>query len=323
MSRWARITSSGPEIHSSIDLWGGLTEQITRTIASDGRILLPEAGSIELAGLTLGKAQSLIEARLTPQYRNAQVAVTVSRLRSVRVYVVGDAQRPGGYDISALGTPLSALYAAGGPTAVGSLRTLLHYRGKQLVEKVDLYDFLLHGIRNGSAPFESGDTLLVPPAGSEIAIYGTVRRPAIYELTAGEATLASVIDDAGGVTAAASFSHIRIERIDANQQRVTITLPDHGGQNVQASRDAINAFRVKDGDRIQSSPFFRIARVLFISRATSFALDGCPTRRACASAMCFAVIRISCPNHLSAERLYVLFLRIFMRKPSTLTSPTS
>ncbi len=244
----------GPGDTLSIDLWGGLTEQITRTIGSDGRILLPEAGSIELAGLTLGKAQSLIEARLKPQYRNAQVAVTVSRLRSVRVYVVGDAQRPGGYDISALGTPLSALYAAGGPTAVGSLRTLLHYRGKQLVEKVDLYDFLLHGIRNGSAPFESGDTLLVPPAGSEIAIYGTVRRPAIYELTAGETTLASVIDDAGGVTAAASFSHIRIERIDANQQRVTITLPDHGGQNVQASRDAINAFRVKDGDRIQVEP---------------------------------------------------------------------
>ena len=135
----------------------------------------------------------------------------------MRVYVVGDVQQPGGYDISALATPLSALYAAGGPTSVGSLRTLLHYRGKQLVEKVDLYDFLLHGIRNGSAPFESGDTLLVPPAGPQVAISGAVKRPAIYELKAGETTLASVIEDAGGFTAAASLSHIRIERIDAHQ----------------------------------------------------------------------------------------------------------
>ncbi len=153
----------------------------------------------------------------------------------MRVYVVGDVQQPGGYDISALATPLSALYAAGGPTSVGSLRTLLHYRGKQLVEKVDLYDFLLHGIRNGSAPFESGDTLLVPPAGPQVAISGAIKRPAIYELEAGETTLATVIEDAGGFTAAASLSHIRIERIDAHSKRVTVTLPDHGTQNLAAS----------------------------------------------------------------------------------------
>src|SRR6202021_710339 len=95
--------------------------------------------------LPLGKAQVLIEAALKQQYRNAQVAVTIAQLRSVRVYVVGDVQRPGGYDISSLATPLSALYAAGGPTAAGSLRTLRHFRGQQLVEEVDLYDFLFTG----------------------------------------------------------------------------------------------------------------------------------------------------------------------------------
>ncbi len=211
-----------------IDLWGGVTESFSRLIDRDGRIFLPEAGSIEIAGLSLGKAQGLIEDALKKQYRNAQVAVTVSRLRSVRVYVVGDVQRPGGYDISSLATPLSALYAAGGPTSVGSLRTLFHYRGKQLIENVDLYDFLLHGLRNGSAPFESGDTLLVPPAGSQVAVSGEIKRPAIYELKAGETTLATVIRDAGGFTAAASLSHIKIERIDAGHQRETVTLRDGG-----------------------------------------------------------------------------------------------
>lgn len=228
-----------------INLWGGVTESISRTVDRDGRIFLPEAGSIAIAGLPLGKVERLIAGALKRQYRNAQVAVTVSSLRSVRVYVVGDVQRPGGYDISSLATPLSALYAAGGPTAVGSLRTLLHYRGKQLVETVDLYDFLLHGIRNGSASFESGDTLLVPPAGPQVAVFGAVKRPAIYELKAGETTLDTVVSDAGGFTAAASPDHIRIERIDANHQRETLTL---GKQTTLA------AFQVRDGDRIRIEP---------------------------------------------------------------------
>jgi protein involved in polysaccharide export with SLBB domain len=228
-----------------INLWGGVTESISRTVDRDGRIFLPEAGSIAIAGLPLGKVERLIAGALKRQYRNAQVAVTVSSLRSVRVYVVGDVQRPGGYDISSLATPLSALYAAGGPTAVGSLRTLLHYRGKQLVETVDLYDFLLHGIRNGSASFESGDTLLVPPAGPQVAVFGAVKRPAIYELKAGETTLDTVVSDAGGFTAAASPDHIRIERIDANHQRETVTL---GKQTTLA------AFQVRDGDRIRIEP---------------------------------------------------------------------
>jgi protein involved in polysaccharide export with SLBB domain len=244
----------GPGDELTIHLWGGTTQSITRTIDRDGSVFLPEAGSIDIAGLPLGKAQSVIESSLMQQFRNAQVAVTVSRLRSVRVYLVGDVQRPGGYDISSLSTPVSALYTAGGPTAAGSLRTLRHYRGEQLVEEVDLYDFLLHGIRKGSAPFESGDTLLVPPAGPLVAVSGAVKRPAIYELKAGETTLATVIDDAGGFTAAASLSHIRIERIDANHQRETVTLPDSGNQSSQPDNGAISKFLVKDGDRVRIDP---------------------------------------------------------------------
>ncbi len=238
----------------TIDLWGGTTQSISRTIDRDGRIFLPEAGAMEIAGLELGKAQGLIADALKQQFRNAQVAVTVSGLRSVRVYVVGDVQRPGGYDIGSLATPLSALYTAGGPTAVGSLRVLHHYRGKQLVEDIDLYDFLLHGLRNVSAHFESGDTLLVPPAGPQIAISGAVKRQAIYELKAGETVLSTVIDDAGGFTAAASISHIRIERIDDQHQRVTVTLPDGGSRGTQEENDAIAKFEVKDGDRIRVEP---------------------------------------------------------------------
>jgi protein involved in polysaccharide export with SLBB domain len=248
------VVGSGDTL--TIDLWGSITKSIVRNVDRDGRVLLPEAGSLQVAGLPLSRAQSLIEGALKQQYRNAQVIVTVSRVRSVRVYVVGDVQRPGGFDISALATPLSALYAAGGPTAVGSLRTLRHYRGKQLIEEVDLYDFLLHGVRNGSVPFQSGDTLLVPPTGPQIAVSGAVKRPAIYELAASESTLSTVIDDAGGFTAAASLGHIRIERIDANSHRETVTPTPHlaGEPSPKSDRDVIAAFQVRDGDRIRIEP---------------------------------------------------------------------
>jgi protein involved in polysaccharide export with SLBB domain len=253
----------GPGDSLTIDLWGGVTESITRTVDRDGRILLPDAAPLTVAGLTLEKAQSLIEAEMKQQYRNAQCAVTATGLRSVRVYVVGDVQRPGGYDISSLATPLSALYAAGGPTATGSLRVLQHYRGTQLVETVDLYDFLLHGIRNGSAHFESGDTLLVPPAGAQVAISGAVKRPAIYELKVGESTLDAVIANAGGLTAAAAPSHVRIERIGANHERETETV--NLAQDAGSGRNAATEFAVRDGDRVYVQPILAYsARVVYL-----------------------------------------------------------
>ncbi|HUA91222.1 MAG TPA: SLBB domain-containing protein [Terracidiphilus sp.] len=256
----------GPGDTLQINLWGGVTQSITRTVSRDGRIFLPEAGSIEVAGLSLAKAQDVIESALKQEYRNAEVAVSVSNLRSVRVYIVGDVQRPGGYDVSSLATPVSALYAAGGPTAAGSLRVLLHYRGTEVVEKVDLYDFLLHGVRAKSVTFESGDTLLVPPAGEQVAILGAIKRPAIYELANDKATLAEVVEEAGGFTASASISHIRIERIGENHQRETVTLPGNGAPNAHADQDALTQFHVRDGDRIYVDPILPYSqRVVYLT----------------------------------------------------------
>jgi protein involved in polysaccharide export with SLBB domain len=238
----------GPGDSLKIDLWGGLSQSLTRVVDRNGRLMLPEAGSVQVAGLTLERAQGLITNALQQQFRNAQVSVTVAALRSVRVYVVGDVEYPGAYDISSLATPLSALYAAGGPTAAGSLRVLQQYRGKQLVGEVDLYDFFLHGVHGGEGQLEAGDTLVVPPAGRQVAVSGAVRRPAIYELK-DEKTLDAVLADAGGTTVAAALGHITVERIDANRQRETVTV--EAGDDAQAK---LAAFAVKDGDRVRVAP---------------------------------------------------------------------
>jgi protein involved in polysaccharide export with SLBB domain len=232
----------------TIDLWGGVSQTLSRVVAPDGHVNLPEAGDIQIAGLRLEKAQSLIQEALRRQFRDVQVAVTLSRLRTFRVYVVGDVQRPGAYEISSLASPVSALYAAGGPTAIGSLRSVKHYRGKQLVGTVDLYDFLLRGVRDVDDRLQAGDTLVVPAAGPQVAIWGAIKRPAIYELK-DESTLSDLLEDAGGVTVAASLEHISVERIDANQQRETISIG-----SVDQDRKAISEFAVKDGDRIHVTP---------------------------------------------------------------------
>ncbi len=241
----------GPGDALTISLWGGLSQTLTRVIDRDGKIDLPEAGPIQVAGLTLERVRGVVTDALKHQYRDAQVAVTVARLRSIRVYVVGDVQRPGAFDISSLSTSLAAVVASGGPTSVGSLRVLRHYRGQQLVGEVDLYDFLLHGVQSEDR-LQSGDTLVVPPAGPQVAVYGAVKRPAIYELK-GETTLAAVLQDAGGVTVSAELSHIVIDRINSNRERETVDLNLPSKGDAEAARAAIASFAVHDGDRVHVS----------------------------------------------------------------------
>jgi protein involved in polysaccharide export with SLBB domain len=248
----------GPGDGLTISMWGGVAQSFTRVIDREGRLVLPEAGSIVVAGLTLERAQALIQGALSPQFKDAHVAVSVSRLRTVRVYVVGDVQRPGAYDISSLSTPLNALYAAGGPTSIGSLRMVRHMRGKTLVREVDLYDFLLHGVRVDAERMEPGDTILVPAAGPQVEVSGMVKRPAIYEFKPGESNgevkLSELLDEAGGVRVSAALAHIRVERIEADGHRSTLEVGLPQGSTLESARLQLGTFMVKDGDRVVVAP---------------------------------------------------------------------
>jgi protein involved in polysaccharide export with SLBB domain len=231
----------------AINMWGGHSQRLNITIDRQGQIALPEAGTITLDGLTIAQAQSAIQKALGTQFQNEHVEISLGRLRTVRVYVVGDVQRPGAYDVSSLSTPLSALYAAGGPTSRGSLRVLDHYRGTELVRTIDLYDFLLKGVRSDTDRLLPGDTILVPPVGSQVTVEGMVHRPAIYELN-GEQNLNQVLDLAGGVLISASLKQINVQRIEAHERRtmINLELPD-GAEGV---KQKLAEFRVQSGDDV-------------------------------------------------------------------------
>ena len=237
----------GPGDNIVINMWGGHSQRLSVTVDRQGQIALPEAGTITLDGLTVAQAETAIQKALGTQFQDEHVEISLGRLRTVRVYVVGDVQRPGAYDVSSLSTPLSALYAAGGPTAHGSLRILRQYRGDRLVRQIDLYDFLLRGVRSNSDRLLPGDTILVPPVGPQVTVQGMVHRPAIYELN-GEQSLKQVLDLAGGVLISANLRHINVERIEANQRRtmVSLDLPN----DVEAMNQKLAAFHVQSGDDV-------------------------------------------------------------------------
>lgn len=243
----------GPGDGLSIELWGGVSQRLQRVVDREGRIALPESGAVEVSGRTLGEVQHLVQATLRSQFREVQADISLARLRSVRVYVVGDAVRPGAYDVSSLSTPLNALYQAGGPTSQGSLRKLCHYRGKELVQQVDVYDLLLHGVRSGMLGLQAGDTILVPPMGPEVTVEGMVRRPAIYELN-GENSLADVLELAGGVLNTGTLRHIEVERVRAHESRTMLRLDIPENNNQEAAAQAIEDFKIQDGDKIRISP---------------------------------------------------------------------
>lgn len=243
----------GPGDSLDITLSGGISQTLKRVVDREGTVSLLEAGLILVSGHSLNEVQHLMETALRGQYRNLKVQVSVSRLRTIRVYVVGDVTNPGPYDISSLSTPLNALLAAGGPNSRGSMRRIRHLRNDKVIGEFDTYDLLLHGVKGKVESLQSGDTILVPPVVAQVYLDGMVRRPAIYELRS-EKNIAEALDLAGGVLSSGTLRRIRVQRVIAHEGRRTLTLDTPEAAGVDAVAKALTDFIVQDGDRITVYP---------------------------------------------------------------------
>lgn len=243
----------GPGDSLAIDLWGGVSQRLLRTVDREGRLSLPEVGPVLVAGKSLADVQESVQKTLRTQFRDVSADVSLSRLRTIRVYVVGDVARPGAYDISSLSTPLNALFAAGGPTSQGSLRDLEHNRGNQTVQDVDVYDLLLRGVKTDIERLENGDTVLVPPMGPEVTVEGMVRRPAIYELR-DEKSLSDVLTLAGGLLPTATLRHIEVQRVVAHEKKTMLSLDIPLDADSASVTTQLNTFQIEDGDKIRIFP---------------------------------------------------------------------
>ncbi len=240
----------GPGDALRVDVWGNIEGHYQSTIDRNGEIVLPKLGVINLLGQTFSQAKETINKQIGKYFKQYQVNVSLDSLRSINVFLVGEVQAPGTYQVSSLSSVLTILSEAGGPTKNGSLRNVRVLRnGKQLAQ-IDLYNFFQSGDNSQDIRLQAGDTILVPIAGSLVGVSGDVRRPAIYELAPGE-TLGDLLDMAGGIVSTAYLQKIRLQRVVNHDRQAVIDLSLSGpADKVAETLD----YRLQDRDLVQIAP---------------------------------------------------------------------
>jgi protein involved in polysaccharide export with SLBB domain len=240
----------GPDDSMIISVWGKTQEIFNLTVDRDGKITLPKAGTVYVWGLKFHDAEKLIKDSLGEVYANFQVNITMGRLRTIRVFVLGDVKKPGSYTMSSVSTVFHALYESGGPTKSGSMRKVRLIRENISVTEIDLYDFLLKGDKSQDLRLESNDTVFIPTIGAVCGISGSVRRPAIYEMK-GETPLSDLVEMSGGVTPIGYMHRLQLERIKSHERRVVSDLEFTAIEDLKSSELNI---QMEDGDLVKIFP---------------------------------------------------------------------
>jgi protein involved in polysaccharide export with SLBB domain len=234
----------GPGDELMIRAWGQIDIDYRAVVDRNGAVNIPRVGTIPVAGVKYQDLTALVKQAVAKNFRNFELLVTLGQLRSIQVFVVGRAQRPGAYTVSSLSTLVNAVFAAGGPSQTGSMRAIQLKRGSSVVTEFDLYDLLLRGDKSKDSTLLPGDVIYFPPAGPLAAVSGNVKNPAVYELK-GPASVVALLDYAGGLTTTAQVKQVTIERIENRDRRVVDQFSlDAGGM----------ARTVKDGDLVSVYP---------------------------------------------------------------------
>lgn len=235
--------AAGDEI--VIDIWGAVYQNMTQEISPEGSITVPDLGPIYLAGQTIEQAEKNLKIQLgriysgiTAEEPTTFIRLSLGRIRSFAINVVGDVVNPGTYTLPSLSTISSALYLAGGPTKIGSVRNIKVYRDNKLVNTFDLYKFMLDGDFASNVRLEDNDLIKVNPYSSLVKIAGQVKRPMTYEMIEGE-TVAKILEYSGGFAG------------DANQSRIHITrkMGERAESYDVISKD-FSTFKLMDGDSL-------------------------------------------------------------------------
>jgi len=234
------LISVGDEV--LVTVWGSVDADLRLSVDRGGRIMLPRVGPVMVAGLRYSELNAAIDQRVAQVFRNYKLSTSLGKLRSIRVYMTGFTARPGAYTVSSLATLVNAVMQAGGPSAAGSFRQIELRRGAKTVSQFDFYELLLKGDKSKDLALQAEDVIHIGPVGSQVALTGSVNRPAIFELKPLE-TLNDLLAMAGGFTAVADRSRLTVETLDArNAQRIhELSLPQQGQQQPR-NGDLLRAF---------------------------------------------------------------------------------
>ncbi|GAB7126857.1 SLBB domain-containing protein [Silvimonas sp. JCM 19000] len=208
----------------NVRIWGQLEADLALTVDRTGAVFIPRVGAIHVVGVPFGSLKRHLDAAIGKVFHDFDLAVSMGQLKQQQVFVVGFVRHPGSVSVSSLSTIVNALYAAGGPSANGSLRQVQLKRGGVVVRTLDLYELLLRGDKRGDVMLQAGDVIHVPAAGAQVALLGAVRQPGIYEALPQE-TLQQLLDMTGGAATEVLDRPVSVERIEAQQKRVLESVP--------------------------------------------------------------------------------------------------
>ncbi len=234
----------GPGDELLIRAWGKIDLDSRVTVDRNGQVYLPKVGTLNVAGLRYDQLERYLHSSISALFKDFELNVSLGQLRSIQVFVLGNARQPGAYTLGSLSTLVNALFASGGPSATGTMRRIQLRRGNGLLTEFDIYDLALKGDKSHDVQLLPGDVIYIPPIGAQIAITGSVNEPAIYELK-GDATVAAALEGAGGLTSLAGSNRALLERIDNHTSRRVEEFP----------LDASGLQRpMKDGDLLRIFP---------------------------------------------------------------------
>ncbi len=236
--------AAGPGDLLRIRVWGQVNFSADLRVDRSGEVYLPQVGPVHVAGVPYSDLDKVLRAAIARVYRNFNVSAQLGQIRSIQIYVVGRARRPGTYTVSSLSTLVDALFASGGPALDGSLRHIQVKRGGQVATEFDLYDLLVNGDKTKDVVLQPGDVIYIPASGPQVAVLGSVKTPAIYELKPPE-TVKDVLEQAAGATSVAGGGKLSLERLEGGEGRVAreIGFTPQGLQTV-----------LHDGDILQVRP---------------------------------------------------------------------
>ena len=239
------VLGQGDEVR--IQIWGSVDYAGSHTLDRNGQISLPKIGTLNLAGVQVKDLEATLRKHVATVFNNVTLTASLGKLRGITVYVVGQAQQPGTYNLSSLSTLVNAVFASGGPGVNGSMRAIQLKRAGQTVTTLDLYDFIAQGDKSKDARLQPGDVIMIPPAGPRMALTGATDHAAIYEVKAGQ-TVQDILALGGGVPALASTQKALVERIEPSQAAAPRQV-----QNLVLNAQGL-AVPLKDGDVLTLLP---------------------------------------------------------------------
>ena len=242
------VTGPGDELR--IRIWGQVNFSANLRVSREGEIYLPKVGAVHIAGLPFSAVREHLKIAMESVYRNFEITVDLGEIHTIQIYVTGMARQPGEFTVSALSTLVDAIFAAGGPSATGSMRHVQLKRTGVVVTDFDLYALLVNGDKSGDTQLQPGDVLYIPSAGPEVALLGSVREAGIYELR-GDESIGELLSLAGGRTEVADGARLSIDRIEDHAHRRALEI---------ASNPSGLATLLVAGDILRIDPIISIFR---------------------------------------------------------------